>query len=178
MFVVVNFMYMRTIRLFYRNKFQEGKPHSVSTNCEKFKFNLWLYELAGHIGNEIFFRTNVFCVTTLPAYKSKWSVISMLSRWRCYVLQCIPLTWNDLQTLHIIFMALNVVMWVSLYHASTSDPGYLPRNIPEYDQTIREVRFITFQNFLLLLLFCTCLNWLYILARGLRLKSNTCTHIF
>ena len=30
-------------------------------------------------------------------------------------------------------------MWVSLFHASTSDPGYLPRNVPEYDLAIKQV---------------------------------------
>ena len=53
--------------------------------------------------------------------------------------QALPVSWNELQLLHIIFMAVNVVMWVSLYHAATVDPGYLPRNIPEYDRAIREV---------------------------------------
>lgn len=54
-------------------------------------------------------------------------------------MQCLPLTWQDLEVLHILFMMLNAVMWVSLYHASTTDPGFLPRNIPEYDRAIKEV---------------------------------------
>ena len=54
--------------------------------------------------------------------------------------QCLPLTWAELEPLHIIFMLLNVIMWASLYHASTTDPGYLPRNVPEYDRAIKEVR--------------------------------------
>ena len=56
----------------------------------------------------------------------------------CY-LQCIPATWVELQSLHMIFFFLNTVMWVCLYHSSTVDPGYLPRNIPEYDRAIKEV---------------------------------------
>ncbi len=53
--------------------------------------------------------------------------------------QCLPITWYDLQILHVVFMACNAVMWISLYHAATVDPGYLPRNIPEYDRAIKEV---------------------------------------
>ena len=49
-----------------------------------------------------------------------------------------------------IFIGLNILMWISLYCASTIDPGYLPRNIPEYDDAIRSVgghvRFGQFQN--------------------------------
>jgi hypothetical protein len=46
--------------------------------------------------------------------------------------------WYDLEILHIIFFILNIFMWVSLFHASTSDPGYLPRNVPEYDLAIKQ----------------------------------------
>ena len=34
---------------------------------------------------------------------------------------------------------MNVFMWFCLFHASTVDPGYLPRNIPEYDMAIKQV---------------------------------------
>ena len=54
-------------------------------------------------------------------------------------LQCLPETWYDLQTLHIVFWILNVIMWISLYNAATIDPGFLPRNVPEYDRAIKEV---------------------------------------
>ena len=30
-------------------------------------------------------------------------------------------------------------MWISLYLANSSDPGYLPRNVPEYDMAIKQV---------------------------------------
>jgi hypothetical protein len=36
-------------------------------------------------------------------------------------------------------MLLNVVMWFCLYHANSVDPGFLPRNIPEYDLAIKQV---------------------------------------
>lgn len=49
------------------------------------------------------------------------------------------MTWNDLSLLHILFIGLNLIMWVSLYAASTSDPGFLPRNIPEYHQVLQMV---------------------------------------
>ena len=30
-------------------------------------------------------------------------------------------------------------MWISLYHANTIDPGFLPRNVAEYDMAIKQV---------------------------------------
>ncbi|XP_025085865.1 probable protein S-acyltransferase 23 isoform X2 [Pomacea canaliculata] len=56
-----------------------------------------------------------------------------------YILKCLPLTYYEFQPLHIIFFVVNIFMWISLYHANTTDPGFLPRNIPEYDQAIRQV---------------------------------------
>ncbi|XP_012938178.1 probable protein S-acyltransferase 23 [Aplysia californica] len=56
-----------------------------------------------------------------------------------YIFKCLPVTWYDLQIFHILFMFINVAMWVCLYHANTIDPGYLPRNIPEYDLAIKQV---------------------------------------
>ncbi|CAH1776296.1 unnamed protein product [Owenia fusiformis] len=56
-----------------------------------------------------------------------------------YIIKAIPYTWYDLQILHVIFIVLNVIMWISLYHCNTIDPGYLPRNIPEYDLAIKQV---------------------------------------
>lgn len=56
-----------------------------------------------------------------------------------YVLKCLPLTFYDLETLHIIFITLNVVMWICLFHASRTEPGFLERNVPEYHQAIKQV---------------------------------------
>ncbi|KAK7097163.1 uncharacterized protein [Littorina saxatilis] len=56
-----------------------------------------------------------------------------------YVFKCLPQTYYELQPLHVVFMVVNVFMWISLYHANTVNPGFLPRNIPEYDQAIRQV---------------------------------------
>jgi len=55
------------------------------------------------------------------------------------LLQCIPVTWNDLQMLHIWFLAANVLYWISLYAAATTDPGYLPQNAAAYDEAIKQV---------------------------------------
>jgi len=55
------------------------------------------------------------------------------------MLQCIPVTWNDLQMLHIWFLAVNVLYWISLYAVATTDPGYLPRNATAYDEAIKQV---------------------------------------
>ncbi|XP_052255507.1 uncharacterized protein LOC127861166 isoform X2 [Dreissena polymorpha] len=56
-----------------------------------------------------------------------------------YIIKCLPYTWYDLQMLHIVFFITNAAMWISLFHASTTDPGFLPRNIPEYDMAIKQV---------------------------------------
>ncbi|XP_059170532.1 uncharacterized protein LOC131952064 isoform X1 [Physella acuta] len=56
-----------------------------------------------------------------------------------YIFKCLPITWNELQIFHVLFMFTNVIMWICLYHANTIDPGYLPRNIPEYDMAIKQV---------------------------------------
>jgi len=41
--------------------------------------------------------------------------------------------------LHISFLAINVLYWISLYATATADPGYLPRNAPAYDEAIKQV---------------------------------------
>ncbi|KAL8604074.1 hypothetical protein ACOMHN_024899 [Nucella lapillus] len=56
-----------------------------------------------------------------------------------YIFKCLPQTYFDLQILHVLFFLTNICMWISLYHANTIDPGFLPRNVPEYDQAIRKV---------------------------------------
>lgn len=56
-----------------------------------------------------------------------------------YLIKCLPVLWDDLWYLHSLFMLTNWVMWVCLYHANTTNPGYLPRNIPEYDLAIKQV---------------------------------------
>lgn len=53
--------------------------------------------------------------------------------------QCLPYTWNELQLVHLVFFIVNVIMWFCLFHASTTDPGFLPRNILEYDLAIKQV---------------------------------------
>lgn len=54
-------------------------------------------------------------------------------------LQCLYYTWEDLHILHVIFWISNLCMWISLYHANSADPGFLPRNVPEYDMAIKQV---------------------------------------
>ncbi|XP_036360505.1 probable protein S-acyltransferase 23 isoform X2 [Octopus sinensis] len=56
-----------------------------------------------------------------------------------YVFKCLPQTFYELQTLHIIFIGVNVVMWICLFHASRTEPGFLERNVPEYHQAIKQV---------------------------------------
>ncbi|XP_052077278.1 uncharacterized protein LOC127715279 [Mytilus californianus] len=56
-----------------------------------------------------------------------------------YVGLCLPYTWSDFPMLHVVFLLFNVVLWICLFHASTTDPGYLPRNVPEYDMAIKQL---------------------------------------
>ncbi|XP_033742108.1 probable protein S-acyltransferase 23 isoform X1 [Pecten maximus] len=79
-----------------------------------------------------------------PPGNSKGAILFFMMNVLCwgypmYVLKCLPYTWNELQILHIFFFIFNVLMWFCLFHASTTDPGYLPRNIPEYDMAIKQV---------------------------------------
>jgi len=41
--------------------------------------------------------------------------------------------------LHIWFLAVNVLYWISLYATATADPGFLPRNAPAYEEAIKQV---------------------------------------
>lgn len=56
--------------------------------------------------------------------------------------QCVPMTWFDFEMLHIVFLGLSVLMWTSLYCSCKFDPGFVPQNIPEYDEALRQVVFI------------------------------------
>ncbi|XP_074651025.1 uncharacterized protein LOC141905858 isoform X2 [Tubulanus polymorphus] len=56
-----------------------------------------------------------------------------------YIWKAIPLTWPLYPSLHVLFILLNVVMWISLYQAYGHDPGFLPQNVPEYDMAIKQV---------------------------------------
>ncbi|GFO09343.1 palmitoyltransferase [Plakobranchus ocellatus] len=56
-----------------------------------------------------------------------------------YLIKCLPVTWNELQIYHVLFLCTNVIMWICLYHSNSIDPGFLPRNIPEYDLAIKQV---------------------------------------
>ena len=40
---------------------------------------------------------------------------------------------------HYAFLVLNVIMWISFFFASRTEPGFLPCNVPEYDQAIKQV---------------------------------------
>ncbi|PAA94394.1 hypothetical protein BOX15_Mlig017494g3, partial [Macrostomum lignano] len=55
-----------------------------------------------------------------------------------YVSKAVPLTFHLFPWLHWAFLLLNALMWFAFYHANTSDPGFLPRNVPEYDRAIQQ----------------------------------------
>lgn len=102
-----------------------------------------------------------FCVS-VQNFKKKWKVCFILRIIHCIqravmthylatqlmifllLLQCLPYTWNELQLVHIVFFFVNIIMWFCLFHASTTDPGFLPRNIPEYDLAIKQVSYRLF----------------------------------
>ena len=46
--------------------------------------------------------------------------------------QCVPVTWDALPQTHYTFLAMNVVMWISLLVANQKDPGFLAKNTEEY----------------------------------------------
>ena len=49
-----------------------------------------------------------------------------------YFLRCVPVTWSALPQTHYAFIAVNVVMWISLLVANKRDPGFLAKNTEEY----------------------------------------------
>ena len=55
------------------------------------------------------------------------------------MLQCLPVTWFELTNLHVFFMCINVIMWVTLYKAVTLDPGFVPKDVPEYHLAVKQV---------------------------------------
>ncbi|XP_064637705.1 putative ZDHHC-type palmitoyltransferase 5 [Lineus longissimus] len=108
------------------------------------------HEIVGYLNGRLKAKTsllpefNFWSLVFGPPGQSKGPLIFFLVNVICwgypmYLWKAIPLTWYDLQVFHIIFMLLNVVMWFCLYHANSVDPGFLPRNIPEYDLAIRQV---------------------------------------
>ncbi|UYV75951.1 hypothetical protein LAZ67_13001906 [Cordylochernes scorpioides] len=54
-----------------------------------------------------------------------------------YLLRCVPLTWHTHPRLHAIFLCANGAMWVGLVAAHTRDPGFLPRDDPQYLAAVR-----------------------------------------
>lgn len=52
----------------------------------------------------------------------------------------IPETYSEMPYVHYLFLFLNFVMWMSLYTASTTDPGFLPGDTKEYKLTLKQVR--------------------------------------
>ena len=48
------------------------------------------------------------------------------------IAQCVPVTWEILPYTHYVFLAVNVIMWISLLVANQRDPGFLAKNTAEY----------------------------------------------
>ncbi|XP_052076130.1 uncharacterized protein LOC127714155 isoform X1 [Mytilus californianus] len=89
-------------------------------------------------------KLDILSIAFGPPGNSKVAILFFMVNVLCwgypmYIIKCLPYTWYDLMILHIIFFILNIIMWFSLFHASTTDPGYLPRNVPEYDLAIKQV---------------------------------------
>ena len=57
----------------------------------------------------------------------------------CFLWQFLPAyPISFMPSMHIIFLALNAFMWVMLYRSFITNPGYLPKNSPDYDRAIRQ----------------------------------------
>ncbi|GIY14930.1 palmitoyltransferase [Caerostris extrusa] len=64
-----------------------------------------------------------------------------------YILRCVPLTWQEYESVHLVFLITNAVMWLSLIIAHNLDPGYLALDTEDYHRTISELaRFDKFQQ--------------------------------
>ncbi|XP_076468216.1 uncharacterized protein LOC143299023 [Babylonia areolata] len=89
-------------------------------------------------------KVNFWTIVFGPSGNSKgpllfFVVCSWLWGYPMYIFRGLPETYTEMLPLHVVYILCNVVMWVALYHANSVNPGYLPRNIPEYDQAIRQV---------------------------------------
>ncbi|ESO88486.1 hypothetical protein LOTGIDRAFT_219211 [Lottia gigantea] len=89
-------------------------------------------------------RIDIWSILFGPPGNTKGALLFFIISLLCwgypmYIIKCLSVTFYDLQVIHFLFITCNVFMWISLYHASTTDPGFLPRNIPEYDQAIKQV---------------------------------------
>lgn len=61
--------------------------------------------------------------------------------------QCVPITWDEYELVHLVFLITNGVMWLSLIIAHNLDPGYLALDTEDYQRTISELaRFDKFQQ--------------------------------
>ena len=104
------------------------QPHEASRQC--CRWSLLITGMAcGACWSEV-----TWALKWLQVWHDYWSNNGLI-----FLFQCIPQTYYELQPLHILFFVVNICMWISLYHANTVNPGFLPRNIPEYDQAIRQV---------------------------------------
>ncbi|PAA64503.1 hypothetical protein BOX15_Mlig002723g4 [Macrostomum lignano] len=54
-----------------------------------------------------------------------------------YIVRGFPLTIEQYPGMNYLFICFNALMWICFYHTNLSDPGYLARNQPEYDQAIK-----------------------------------------
>ncbi|XP_046576707.1 probable protein S-acyltransferase 23 isoform X1 [Haliotis rubra] len=92
----------------------------------------------------VFPRIDCWAIMFGPPGNSKGALLFFLISVVCwgypmYLIKCLPLTFYELQPFHLLFITVNIFMWICLYHCNTIDPGFLPRNIPEYDQAIKQV---------------------------------------
>ncbi|XP_050417022.1 uncharacterized protein LOC126830658 [Patella vulgata] len=107
-------------------------------------------DIVNYLKKEARFRTSIlpridfWSILFGPPGNSKGALLFFVVSILCwgypmYIIKCLSSTFYELQVTHMLFMMVNICMWICLYHASTTDPGFLPRNIPEYDQAIKQV---------------------------------------
>ncbi|XP_076817148.1 uncharacterized protein LOC143462764 [Clavelina lepadiformis] len=117
-------------------KLAKGRKHNdVISYFESFKSNKRSY-LPALSFKSIFFG---------PPGKSKKAFLFMLFvtcgyGYPAYFFKVLPYTMN-FHMAHFIFLINTVVMWYCLVKAHNMDPGFLPKNVDEYDQALKQVAY-------------------------------------
>nr|CAB3267900.1 probable protein S-acyltransferase 23 [Phallusia mammillata] len=80
-----------------------------------------------------------------PPGKTKGAFMFLILATCCYgypayLFKVLPYT-MDFQYLHILFVLNTAMMWYCLIKAHNLDPGFLPKNVDEYDQALRQVAY-------------------------------------
>nr|XP_026696424.1 probable protein S-acyltransferase 23 isoform X1 [Ciona intestinalis] len=67
-------------------------------------------------------------------------IATCLYGYPCYLFKVLPYT-MEFRTVHLLFGINTLIMWYALLKAHNMDPGFLSKNVDEYDQALRQVAF-------------------------------------